>query len=98
MKIVGPGCFKSQRPVVQSSVSPTRWLRGKRIKCTCIPHIKPIVKFCCGSLVYVFGIRVSAVTFHIMFVHIICRLVWVAEWPPFKKALPTRSTKRLFVF
>ena len=31
-------------------------------------------------------------TFHLMFAHIIFSSVWVAEWPPFGKALPTRLT------
>ena len=29
-----------------------------------------------------FGVRVS-VTFHLVFVHIICSSVWTAEYPPF---------------
>ena len=36
-----------------------------------------------------FGVRVS-VTFHPMFVHNTFSSVWVAEWPPFGKELPTR--------
>ena len=39
---------------------------------------------CCGSLMPVFGVRVS-VTFHIMCVHISFSSVSVAEWPPFGK-------------
>ena len=31
-------------------------------------------------------------TFHHMFVYIIFSSVWVAEWPPFGKKLPTRLT------
>ena len=38
-----------------------------------------------------FGVRVS-VTFHLMCVHIIFSLVWVAEWQPFGKELLTRLT------
>ena len=37
----------------------------------------------------VFGFRVS-VTFHLVCVHIIFNSVWVTEWPPFGKELPTR--------
>ena len=44
----------------------------------------PRRKFCCGSLLPVFGVRVS-VTFHLMLVHIIFSSVSVAEWPPFGK-------------
>ena len=29
-------------------------------------------------------------TFHLIFVNIIFSLVWVAEWPPFGKELPTQ--------
>ena len=36
-----------------------------------------------------FGVRVS-VMFHFMFVHYTFSSVWVAEWPPFGKKLPTR--------
>ena len=35
-----------------------------------------------------FGVRVS-VTFHLTCVHNIFNSVWVAEWPPFGKELPT---------
>ena len=52
--------------------------------------------FCCGSLLPVFGVRVS-VPFHIMCVHIIFSLVWVAEWPPFGKELLTRLTISLCI-
>ena len=45
----------------------------------------------CGSLLPVFGVRVS-VTFHLKCVHIIFSSVWVAEWPPFGKKLLTRLT------
>ena len=45
--------------------------------------------FWCGSLLPVFGIRVS-VMFHLMFVYYTFSSVWVAEWPPFWKLLPTR--------
>ena len=38
-----------------------------------------------------FGVRVS-VTFHLTCVHIISNLVWVAEWPSFRKLLLTRLT------
>ena len=38
----------------------------------------------CGSLLPVFGVRVS-VTFHLTCVNIIFSSVWVAEWPPFVK-------------
>ena len=31
-------------------------------------------------------------TFHLMFVHIMFSSVWVAEWPPFGKELPTKLT------
>ena len=31
-------------------------------------------------------------TFRLMFVHITFSSVWVAEWPPFEKELPTRLT------
>ena len=31
-------------------------------------------------------------TFHLMCVHIIFSLVWVADWPPFGKELLTRLT------
>ena len=48
-------------------------------------------QFCCDSLLPVFGVRVS-VTFHHIFVHIIFSSVWVAQWPPFGKELPTRLT------
>ena len=48
-------------------------------------------RFCCGSLLPVFGVRVS-VTFHLTYVHIIFSSVWVAEWPPFRKLLLTRLT------
>ena len=34
-------------------------------------------------------VRVS-VTFHLMFVLNTLRSIWVAEWPPFGKELPTR--------
>ena len=44
--------------------------------------------FCCGSLLLVFGVRVS-VTFHLMFVHTSFSSVWNAEWPHFGKGLPT---------
>ena len=47
--------------------------------------------FCCGSLLPVFGVRVS-VTCHLIFVHIIFSSFWVAEWPPFGKELLTRLT------
>ena len=40
--------------------------------------------FCCGSLLHVFGVRVS-LPFHLMCVHIIFSPVSVAEWPPFEK-------------
>ena len=36
-----------------------------------------------------FRVRVS-VMFHLMFVHYTFSSVWVAEWPPFGKKLPTR--------
>ena len=36
--------------------------------------------------------------FHLMFVNIIFSPVWVAEWPPFGKELPTRLTYVLSVF
>ena len=39
-------------------------------------------KFDCGSLLPVFGVRVS-VTFHLMCVQIMNSLVSDAEWPPF---------------
>ena len=45
--------------------------------------------FWCGSLLPVFGVRVS-VMFHHMFVHYTFSSVWVAEWSPFWKYLPTR--------
>ena len=48
-------------------------------------------QFCCGSLLPVFGVRVS-VTFQLMRVHIIFNLVWVAEWSFFGKELFTRLT------
>ena len=38
------------------------------------------------SFIMMFGVRVS-VTFHLMFVHIIFSLVWIAEGPPFGKEL-----------
>ena len=41
----------------------------------------PRRSFCCGSLLPVFGVRVS-VTFPLTCVHIILRSVWVAEWLP----------------
>ena len=41
-------------------------------------------EFWCGSLLPVFGVRVS-VMFHLMFVHYTFSSVWVAEWPPFGK-------------
>ena len=47
--------------------------------------------FCCGSLLPVFGVRVS-VRFHLMFVHISFSSVLGAEWPPFGKGLSTRLT------
>ena len=34
------------------------------------------------------GVRVS-VMLHLMFVHNTFSLVWLAEWPPFGKELPT---------
>ena len=40
--------------------------------------------FCCGSMLPVYGVRVS-VTFHLTCVHIIFSSVSVAEWPPFGK-------------
>ena len=40
--------------------------------------------FCCGSLLPVFGVRVS-VPFHLICVHIIFSSVSVAEWRPFGK-------------
>ena len=42
----------------------------------------PKLKFCCGSLLSAFDVRVS-VTFHLTCVHIILSSVWAAEWPPF---------------
>ena len=42
-------------------------------------------------MVPVFDVKVS-VTFHLMIVNIIFSLVWVAEWPPSGKKLPTRLT------
>ena len=36
--------------------------------------------------------------FHLMFVNIIFRLVWIAEWPSFGKELLTRLTICIFVF
>ena len=42
-----------------------------------------VVVFFCLFLVCVFGVRVS-VTFHLMFVHIIFSLVYVAEWQPLR--------------
>ena len=33
-----------------------------------------------------------SVMFHLMFVHYTFSSVWVAEWPPFGKKLPTRFT------
>ena len=44
---------------------------------------------CCGSLLPVFGVRVS-VTFHLMFDHIIFSSVKVPVWSPFGKELFTR--------
>ena len=44
----------------------------------------PKRKFCCGSLVPTFGVRVS-LTFYLKCVHIIFSSVWVAEWPTFGK-------------
>ena len=44
----------------------------------------PRRKFCCGSLLPVFSVRVS-VTFRVTGVHIICSSVSVAECPPFGK-------------
>ena len=41
-------------------------------------------KFCCDSMLPVFGVSVS-VTFHLTCVHIIFSTVSVAEWPPFGK-------------
>ena len=38
-----------------------------------------------------FGVRVS-VMFHFMFVHYTFSSVWVAEWPPLWKKLPSRLT------
>ena len=35
-----------------------------------------------------FGVR-DSVMFHLMFVHYTFSSVWVAEWPPFGKFLPT---------
>ena len=40
--------------------------------------------FCCGSLLPVFGVKVS-VTFNLTSVHIIFSSVCVAEWLPFGK-------------
>ena len=48
--------------------------------------IVPRRKFCCGSLLHVFGVRVS-VAFHLMCVHIIFGSVLVAEWTSFGKKL-----------
>ena len=50
-----------------------------------------------GSLLPRFGVRVS-VTFYPLFVHIISSSVWVAEWSPFGKELPTSLTICSFVF
>ena len=38
-----------------------------------------------------FGVRVPAM-FHFMLVHYTFSSVWVVEWPPFGKKLPTRLT------
>ena len=43
--------------------------------------------FCCGSLLPVFGVRVSL---YVSSYYV--SLVWVAEWPPFRKKLLTRLT------
>ena len=51
--------------------------------------VRCILIVCCGSLLPVFGVRVS-VTFHLVCFHIIISLVWVSEWPLFGKELPTR--------
>ena len=51
-----------------------------------------VLKFCCGSLLPVFSVRFS-LTFHLMFVHqYYFSSVWVAEWQPFGKELPTLLT------
>ena len=44
-----------------------------------------------NSLNLLVGVRVL-MTFHLMCVHIIFSLVWVAEWPPFGKELLPRLT------
>ena len=46
---------------------------------------------CCGSLLPVFGVKVS-VTFHLMCVQIIFSSVSVAKWPSFGKQLLTGLT------
>ena len=51
--------------------------------------------YCCGSLLPVFGVRVSVI-FHLTCVNIIFSSVWVAEWPPFWKQLLTRLTICLY--
>ena len=43
-----------------------------------------------------FGVRVL-VMFQLMFVHYTFSSVWIAEWPPFLKELPTRWPFVLFV-
>ena len=45
--------------------------------------------FCSGALLPVFGVRVSAVTFHSVFGYTFSS-VWIAEWSPFGKERPTR--------
>ena len=52
--------------------------------------------FChCGSLLPVFGVRVS-VTFHFTCVHIIFSSAWVVEWPPFAGEIAAHSVDHMF--
>ena len=63
----------------------SRWSDAAQIKFNQYSmHVFVTFKFCCCSLLLVFGVRVS-VTFHLMCVHMIFISVSVAEWPPFGK-------------
>ena len=76
--------------VFTTSVTEGEGVHVKQVKAAPPPNNSlltvPRRKFCCDSLLPIFGVRVSVtVTFHIMCVHIIFSSVSVAEWPPFGK-------------
>ena len=77
--VVQPGLCRTR-----SETPKTGFLRT-RLKCHAQPNCD------CGSLLPVFGVRVS-VTVHLLCVRIIFCSVWVAEWPTFGKELLTLLT------